>query len=288
MIRPIFGASMLSWIPLAWTADNGSAAIRQTAEAGFELLEILLTPSMDIEETAVREQLEKSGLKVSCSLNLPANYHIPSYPREATALIKAALDRTGSLGAEYLGGVLHGAIGVLTGHSLTAAEEDRLCAVWSETANYAAKKGIVVGIEPVNRYESYVCNTAREVISLLRRVGAPNLVLHLDTFHMNIEEQGFYDTVVEAGPWLRYIHMAESDRGMPGAGNVHWDELFRALAEIRYSGPLVLENFSSAVPGLAEAVSLWRPSPYGPEELAKGGLRFMRQMTAKWNKELSR
>lgn len=81
---------------------------------------------------------------------------------------------------------------------------------------------------------------------------------------------------------LRHIHMTESDRGMLGEGNVRWDDLFRGLQEIDFNGNLVLENFSNSVPGMAEAVSLWRPSKYNADALAKGSLAFMRKMARKY------
>ena len=94
---------------------------------------------------------------------------------------------------------------------------------------------------------------------------------------MNIEEANFYDPVILAGKNLKHVHITESDRGMPGEGNVHWDDFFRALAAVEYSGALVLENFSSAVAGMAEAVSLWRSSKYDAKELATGSLSFMKE-----------
>ena len=124
-----------------------------------------------------------------------------------------------------------------------------------------------------------MCTSAEEVLRFIKRVDAPNLSLHLDTFHMNIEETSFYEPVIAAGSRLRHIHMTESDRGMLGEGNVRWDDLFRGLQEIDFNGNLVLENFSNSVPGMAEAVSLWRPSKYNADELAKGSLAFMRKMT---------
>ncbi len=272
---------MLSWAPPVWTPETGLYAIQKTAETGFDLIEILLPVSMEFDAVTVRRQLAQNGIGARCSLNLPKHCHIPFYPKEATRLIKKALDNTAILGSDFLGGVLHGAIGVFTGKSRTREEEDILCEVWAEVAGYAQRLGITIGIEPVNRYESYVCTSAGEVLSLIRQTGAANLALHLDTFHMNIEEQNFYDPVLTAGSRLQHVHITESDRGMPGEGNVHWEDFFGALQEIDYKGALVLENFSSTVKGLAGPVSLWRPSRYTAAELAAGSLRFMKGMAEK-------
>ena len=278
-MNPTFGASILSWIPPMWTPEGGLFAIQQASAAGFDLLEILLPPSMEFDAPTVKRQLKQHGLKATCSLNLPQEAHIPFYPKEATRLIKAALDKASELEVDYLGGVLHSGIGVFSGKQRTREEENTLCEVWAEVAEYAGRSGITIGIEPINRYESYMCTSAEEVLRFIKCVDAPNLSLHLDTFHMNIEETSFYEPVIAAGSRLRHIHMTERDRGMLGEGNVRWDDLFRGLQEIDFNGNLVLENFSNSVPGMAVAVSLWRPSKYNADELAKGSLAFMRKMT---------
>ncbi len=277
-----FGASLLTWTLPTWTAERGAYAIQQSAAYGFDVLEILLPPSMEFDAATVKRQLQTANLDVICSLNLPAFAHIPFHPKEALSLIKKALDHTATLDATLLAGVLHGGIGVFSGKPLTAAEEDILCEVWTEGTYYAQQLGITVAIEPINRYESYVCTSASDVIRIIDRVKSPNLGLHLDTFHMNIEEADFYHPVVGAGTHLKHVHMTESDRGMLGEGNVHWEDLFRGLAQINYSGALVLENFSSSIPGMAEAVSLWRPSKYDAETLAKGSLAFMKEKAAEF------
>ena len=117
---------------------------------------------------------------------------------------------------------------------------------------------------------------------MIESIGTTNIGLHLDTFHMNIEERNFYDPIIRSGNNLNHLHITESDRGMTGEGNVHWDDLFKALAEINYQGPLVLENFSSEITELIKPTSLWRPSKYNSEELAKGSLLFMKKLVEKW------
>ena len=114
-------------------------------------------------------------------------------------------------------------------------------------------------------------------MDLISETGKDNLFLHLDTFHMNIEENNFYDPVILAGNKLKHVHMTESHRGMLGEGTVNWSELFKALHEINFEGNLVLENFSSSIPGMQQMVSLWQKSPYDAGELAAGSLNFMKK-----------
>lgn len=271
-----FGASLLSWITPVWTPEAGKYAIEKTADAGFDLIEILLPPSMDFNAVEVKKQLDQHGLNVVCSLNLPKEAHIAFYPENAERLIKNAVDITAALESGLLGGVLHGGIGVFSGNPLTGQEALIITEVWSHVADYAREKGVDIAIEPINRYESYVCNTAQNVLDLINATGKDNLFVHLDTFHMNIEENNFYEPIIKAGTRLKHIHMTESHRGMLGEGTVNWNELFSALKAIDFNGNLVLENFSSSVPGMQQMVSLWQQSPYAADELAAGSLEFMK------------
>ena len=271
------GASLLSWITPNWTAEAGKYAIEQTAKAGFDLIEILLPNSMEIDVKAVKKQLKENHLDVVCSLNLPKEAHIAFYPKEAEKLIKNAIDKTSDLETNFLGGVLHGGIGVFSGNPLSENEKNTIVEVWSSVADYAKEKGVNIAVEPINRYESYVCNTAENVLELIEKTGKDNLFLHLDTFHMNIEENNFRDPILLANQKLKHIHVTESHRGMLGEGTVNWNQFFDALREINFEGNLVLENFSSSIPGMQQMVSLWQKSPYNAEQLALGSLNFIKQ-----------
>lgn len=278
---PIFGTTILSFIP-GWSSEGGQYAIEKTAEYGFDMLEIILPASLDFDAKTTKKQLDKHQISGRCTLNLPKNCHIPFYPEQATLLIKSALDKVAEMNGDFLGGVLHSAIGTFTGNPCTKEEKIIIQQVFTEVTDYAKKQNITIAPEPINRYESYVFTAADEVLNIIELIGSNNLGLHLDTFHMNIEENNFYDPIIRAGNRLKHFHITESDRGMTGEGNVHWDDLFRALSEINYQGPLVLENFSSQITALVGPTSLWRPSKYNSEELAKGSLSFMKKMTNKW------
>ncbi|WP_281298985.1 sugar phosphate isomerase/epimerase family protein [Flavobacterium limnophilum] len=280
---PLFGTTILSFIP-GWSADSGRFAIEKTAEYGFDMLEIILPASLDFDAKKTKKLLDKYGILGRCTLNLPANCHIPFYPEQATAIMKSAVDKVAEMEGDFLGGVLHSAIGTFTGNSCTLNEKAIIKQVFSEVADYAQKHDITIAPEPINRYESYVFTAAEEVLEMIESIGKPNIGLHLDTFHMNIEEKNFYEPIIQAGNNLKHVHITESDRGMTGEGNVHWGDFFKALGEIDYQGPLVLENFSSEIKELVGSTSLWRPSKYNSEDLAKGSLLFMRNMVDKWYK----
>jgi D-psicose/D-tagatose/L-ribulose 3-epimerase len=285
---PIFGTTILSFIP-NWSTDGGRYAIEKTAEYGFDMLEIILPASLDFNPKTTRKLLEKHDIAGRCTLNLPTDCHIPLHPEQAIRIIKSALDKVAEMDGDFLGGVLHSAIGTFTGNPCTLDEKVILLQVFEDVAKYARQRNITIAPEPINRYESYVFTSADEVLDMIEHLDQPNIGLHLDTFHMNIEERNFYDPIIRAGNNLKHVHITESDRGMTGEGNVHWDDFFKALATINYQGPLVLENFSSQITALVGPTSLWRPSKYNSEDLAKGSLLFMKEMVDKWyNKSLSR
>ncbi|MFC4010179.1 TIM barrel protein [Nonomuraea purpurea] len=127
-------------------------------------------------------------------------------------------------------------------------------------AEHAAAQGVTLGLEVCNRYETNVVNTAREALRLADDVGADNVVVHLDTYHMNIEEDDLIRPVLEVGERLGYVHVGENHRGFLGSGHLDLTGFFHALADVGYRGPVTFESFSSAVvaPGLSGDLAIWR------------------------------
>ncbi len=128
----------------------------------------------------------------------------------------------------------------------------------------------------VNRYETNVGNTAREMLALIEQTGA-DIGVHLDSYHMNIEENGLAEPVRESGDRFRYLHIGESHRGYLGTGNVDFDELFGAVREVGYTGPVTFESFSSAVvhPDLSTMLAVWRNLWDDSRDLATHARAFM-------------
>ena len=274
----LFGAHAFIWAG-EWTPEGAQKAIGGAAEAGLDFVEIpLLRPeSMDI--TATRALLDRYGIGCTCSLGLPKAAHLPSAPEKAQSFLESAVDVAAGLEAPVLCGVLYAHLGTLTGRPPEQEELEDVARVLKNVARYAAERGVSLGVEAVNRYETYLINLAEQANAMLDRVGEPNVFVHLDTYHMNIEEKGFYEPIVATGPRMHYIHLSESDRGTPGTGNVHWDEVFRGLKAIDYDGYLVMESFAAINEDLAGATALWREVS-DPETLIRDGLGFLRGKAA--------
>jgi D-psicose/D-tagatose/L-ribulose 3-epimerase len=142
----------------------------------------------------------------------------------------------------------------------------------------AADHGVTLAIEPINRFETDLINTAQQVKRLIRDIDLPSVRIHLDTFHMNIEEKSVYDAIVLAGDDLVYVDASESDRGTPGRGQVHWQQVASALQAIDYRGDCIIESFTPACEEIADAAAIWRPLADSQDDLARDGCRFLKDL----------
>lgn len=277
---PRFGAHAFIWAS-EWTPEASERVIKGAAEAGLDFVEIpLLRPrTFDVGHTT--DLLGRYGIAATCSLGLPAEASLPDAPEAAEAFLKDALEVTAELGAPFLSGVVYGTLGTLSGHPPRDEELETVAVTLRRVARHASLLGLSLGIEPVNRYETYLINLTRQGLELLERISEGNVFLHLDTYHMNIEERGFKEPILAAGKQLQYIHLSESDRGTPGTGNVRWDDVFMGLAEIDYGGDLVMESFVALNPDIARATCIWRPVVEDPERLVRDGLTFLKSHAAR-------
>jgi D-psicose/D-tagatose/L-ribulose 3-epimerase len=279
---PQFGAHAFIWAG-EWTPEGAERVIRGASEAGLDFVEIpLLHPeSMDISGT--KELLDRYGIGCACSLGLPKAAHLPYDPEAAERFLQMAVDVTAALGSEALSGAIYTHLGTLTRKPPTEEELVKVAQVIKRVARYAAEQDVSLGIEAINRYETYLINLASQANEMLRRIDEANVFIHLDTYHMNIEEKGFYDPIVATGERMQYIHLSESDRGTPGTGNVHWDEVFRGLKAVEYDGRLVMESFAAVNEDIIGATALWRDVVGDPQALIVDGLNFLRNKAADYH-----
>jgi D-psicose/D-tagatose/L-ribulose 3-epimerase len=272
---PRFGAHAFIWRS-EWTSEAARDVIEAATAAGLDFVEIPLLRPDAFDAGATRALLEEYGLSATCSLGLPADAALPDDPPAAERFLALAIERAASVGSPVLTGVVYGTLGALALRPPTERDLEIVAGSLKRVARDAAKLGVALGIEPVNRYETYLVNTAAQGVELIERIGEPNVFLHLDTYHMNIEEQGFDTPILAAGPHLRYIHLSESDRGTPGKGNVDWNAVFEGLAAVGYGGDLVMESFVALNPDMVRATCMWRDVIGDPERLVVDGLAFLR------------
>ncbi|MCB1357552.1 MAG: sugar phosphate isomerase/epimerase [Maritimibacter sp.] len=270
-----FGIHSSIWT-MDWTPAAAEHAVGEAVRHGFDFVEIALLKPTEVDTGHSRALFERAGIGAVCSLGLPEAAWPSRDPQAGIDFLKVAIDAAADMGAVALSGVIYGGIGERSGRPPTEAEYDNVAHCLDMSAKHARTRGIDLGVEAVNRYETHLINTGRQAADMVERIGAANMFVHLDTYHMNIEEKGIAQGILAAGEHLRYIHLSESDRGVPGKGNVRWDEIYAALAAIGFRGGLAMESFMNMPEELAWGLSVWRPVADSTEEVIGEGLMFLR------------
>lgn len=276
-----------TWV---WTSPTTTEELKKLAPhvagLGFDWIEIPLESIDDMDHAAGGAIIRDQGLGVStCAAMGPDRDLI--HPDEAIrqsgmAYIRQAVDATQKLGATNLVGPIYAAVGrtwQMTDDE-RARDTDILVKNLGELAAYAADHGVVLCIEPLNRFETSFINLAAQAIEVVDRVDHPGCKIMLDTFHMNIEEKSLGAAIRAAGPRLHHVHTCENDRGAPGSGNVTWNEVAAALRDTGYDGPVVIESFTAKVKSIARAAAIWRALAPTQDDLARDGLVFLKQLLA--------
>lgn len=277
------GVNTFIWeSPLA--TDHVEPLADKAAQLGCAVLELACEDPALLDFPKVRDLLAERGLApIVCGAFGPGR-DISSDDSGARAggmaYIRRLIDAAAVVGAELVCGPMYSQTGKarLLPDGERRAERQRAAAALRELADYAAERNVRLALEPLNRFETDMINTARQGMDFLAEVDHPAVGLHLDTFHMHIEEKSSADAIRLAGQRLFHFHACENDRGVPGTGQVAWAEIAAALRDIGYRGPVVIESFTPAVRTIAQAVCLWRPIAPDQDSIAREGLRFLRRL----------
>jgi D-psicose/D-tagatose/L-ribulose 3-epimerase len=259
-----------------WTKTAAELAIPEAAEHGLEVIEFPLLVPEGVDAPHSRKLFEKHGIEPTASLCLPDDKMAQVHPEKAEAFVKKALDKAHEVGCSYLGGVTFSALGYRSGKPPSKGEYENIVKALKPAAKHARKLGITLGIEPCNRYETHLLNTSAQALMLLEMIDEPNVTIHFDTYHMNIEEKGIGHGFRAAAGKCCYVHMSESDRGVPGTGTVDWNDIYRTLADIGFTGKLVIECFVTLPPEIAAALSVWRPVARNRQDVLEKGVPFLK------------
>ncbi|WP_420395057.1 sugar phosphate isomerase/epimerase family protein [Nioella sp.] len=246
-----------------WSEAEARQAISTAAATGYDLIEIPMLDPDKIDVAMTARLLEEYGIAPTISLGLGPTSDLSSEDPDIAARGEALLGKVVSIGRDigstHLCGVIYSAM-TKYGAPASRSSVEQSAEALSRICAAAAASDIQVGVEVVNRYETNIANTAAEGVALCKMIGAPNARVHLDTYHMNIEEADMARAIVETGDMLGYFHLGESHRGYLGTGSIDFAPAFEALAQIDYSGPLVFESFSSEIvdPQLSNILGVWR------------------------------
>jgi D-psicose/D-tagatose/L-ribulose 3-epimerase len=235
---------------------------------------------------SIRERAKGLGLHLMGGGSLPPDKELLSSDREkrreAVEYMKGLVRKVHELGSTFYGGIIYAPFSRLTGKAPTREEFERSADGLREVARYAQGFGISVGLEPANRYETYLINTIGDGLRLIDAIGEKNVGILLDTFHSTIEEKSMYRAITSPGSRLYHVHVCANDRGTPGSGQVHWDDVFRGIKDIGYDGTVTIEGFVDDTADVASGACIWRKFAASAEEMATEGLAFIRSMLEKY------
>jgi D-psicose/D-tagatose/L-ribulose 3-epimerase len=252
-------------------------------EMGFDAVEIIPFDPDHFPAGKVRAAAANLGLTINTGYGMPEQYNIispdPSIRKAGIQFSKRLIDLSNEAGAQVFGGMIYCGWGYLSGKMRTEEEWQWGVENYREIALYAQQtSSLVLGIEPVNRFESHFINTAGDALKFIREIGLSNVKVHLDTFHMIREEDDFTGAVLQAGRSLGYVHACENQRGIPGTGLVPWVPFFKALMQVGYDGCITIESFDPEMESIAKLCCIWRKLADSPEQLATEGLHFLKKI----------
>jgi D-psicose/D-tagatose/L-ribulose 3-epimerase len=254
---------------------------------GFDTIEIAIEDPAHIDPAHVKRELDRHGLACgSACACLGPDRDLRGTPEQQQASLDymmRVIDQMVPLDCPSLIGPVYSSVG--RADAVPPAEHKQQ---WKTVvkhlktlAKYAQKKGKQICMEPLNRFETDFINTCDQALQMVKDVGSPALKLHLDTFHMNIEEKNQAAAIRKAGKLLGHFHACGSDRGTPGGDHIDWPGIAKALKAVRYQGDVVIESFTTDVKVIARAAAIWRRIEPTRDEIAVKGLKFLRKTLAR-------
>ena len=262
--------------------NSSTKLFKQFKQWGFDTVEIAIEDCSHIDPAHVKRELDKHGLACGsiCACLGPDRDLRGNGAQQETSLayLKGVLDQMVVLDCPTLAGPVYSSVG-----RAGAVPPPEYKKQWKTVvkhlktlAKYAQAHGRQICLEPLNRFESDFINTCEQALQMIKEVNCPALKLHLDTFHMNIEEKHQPAAIKRAGGLLGHFHACGSDRGTPGNDHIDWPGIAKALHAVNYQGDVVIESFTQDVTVIARAAAIWRQIEPSQNDIAIKGLKFLR------------
>ncbi len=278
-----FGINTFVWVSPCTTADVEKLA-PVVKQMGFDILEIACEDPALLNIAEIKQILINNHLEgIICGAFGPERNlgsQNPVFVENAKSYIRWLIDAAAEIGSPIVCGPMYSAVGKehLEDEAARQAEWNRSVSGVREMAQYAAAKNIKLALEPLNRFETDMINVVSQGLEFIQLTGMENVGFHLDTFHMHLEEKDSGAAIRAAHPRIFHFHACENDRGVPGTGQVHWEAVAKALKDVDYDGPVVIESFTSQVKEIARAVCIWREIAPSQDAIAVDGLKFLKSL----------
>jgi D-psicose/D-tagatose/L-ribulose 3-epimerase len=272
-----------TWVWTSPLTDRSLAEIApRVAGWGFDVLELPVERLGDWDPRRAAHVLADNGLAASVSLVMGEGRELVAAGARTVGAtqdyLRAVVDVAHEVGAPVIGGPAYASVGRTW--RTTPRERAAACAELAEhlapVVDHAISAGVVVGLEPLNRYETSLINTVDQALDVVGPLPAEGIGLMLDVYHMNIEERDLPAAVVRAGARIAAVQVCGNDRGAPGGDGIDWPALLAALERAGYAGPLVIESFTGENATIATAASIWRPLAASQDALATEGLAHLK------------
>ncbi|MEQ1860849.1 MAG: sugar phosphate isomerase/epimerase family protein [Chthoniobacteraceae bacterium] len=254
---------------------------------GFDTVEIPVEALEHVDPAKLKAAAKKAGIAIGslCACMGPGRDFRGSAADQKTAAtyVKGLIDQAAAMGCPKLIGPIYSVVGLADAHDDAEKKQqfDLVVKNLKPLAAYAEKKGVTLCIEPLNRFETDFLNTCDQGLKLVKAIGSKAVKLHLDTFHMNIEEKDQAEAIKKAGKHLAHFHACGSDRGTPGGDHIDWKPIVKALKKVKYKGDVVIESFTTDVKVIARAAAIWRKIEPKRDDIAVKGLANMRKVFGK-------
>lgn len=275
-----FGVS--TWLWESPFTTKTTALFPKIKEMGYDVVEIPVEDPVLIDVKTVKEALDEYELEaVICGAFGPERDFTnddPAYHQKCFDYINSCLEICTGLGAGFFGGPMYSSVGKarLVSPDQKKKEWDRAVMNLRKVCEMAESKGLKIALEPLNRFESDLVNTASDVMRMIEDINHPAAMVLLDGFHMNIEEPDIEKAIRQAGDKLLHVQVSENYRGTPGTGQTRWDDYKRGLTAVGYKGVVSIESFTPEVKELAGAVCIWKPLVPSQDGFAREGFQFLR------------
>ena len=277
-----FGINTLLWTG-SYTDEHVKSLTGRFRELGFDGVEIALGQKGDIDYKNTVKTFKANDLVCSSVCGLFGEDRDLRGPKKefiegGLSYIKDCLEACVDLDCNLFVGPVYSSVGRagMVTENEKKVQWDTVVENLGKACKWAEKYGVFIAVEPLNRFETDFINICKDAVRMIKDVGSNMLKVHLDTFHMSIEEKSSAMAVLDAGDLLYLLHASENDRGAAGTGQVHWKSIADALRRINYDKWVVIESFTPENKVIAKAASIWRQTEKSDFILAEKGLKFLK------------